>query len=399
MSKLTFDYFHGVEAEQFAFYRIPKTLFTNDYFRNLSSDAKVLYGLMLDRMSLSVKNRWLDQENRVYIIFTLEEIQKYMNCGKDKGVKMLAELDTVKGIGLIERVRQGQGRPALIYIKNFVIQEQEEQPKNPAYETDLDTSLPHTDPASESSLEQPPDPDLSGGLDQGTESGEIQTSEKPKSRVLENRSQEVQNAEVKSSEKPKSRVRKNRSAEFGKSAVTKTEYNKTDSNNINTLSKALEKKENQDSRGKLRPESVLGFENTFEMEMVDRFISLKIQEAKGKGIPPDPHLPQSELQKNTWAIPLYQLLAAGWTERQLRLALDYALTDPFWQTHITNTRKFREKIRILYDKASLPEISGQTMPKTQNGPAKNRFNNFTGRDYDMDKLEEQLLYVTPKVEE
>lgn len=387
MSKLTFDYFHGVEAEQFAFYRIPKTLFTNDYFRSLSSDAKVLYGLMLDRMSLSVKNRWLDQENRVYIIFTLEEIQKYMNCGKDKGVKMLAELDTVKGIGLIERVRQGQGRPALIYIKNFVIQEQEEQPKNPAYETDLDTSLPHTvhtDPASESSLEQPPDPDLSGGLDQGTGAGEIQTSEKPKSRVLE---------------RPKSRVLESRSQEFGKSAVTKTEYNKTDSNNINTLSKASEKKENQGSRGKLCPESVLGFENTFEMEMVERFIALKIQEAKGKEIPPDPHLPQSELQKNTWAIPLYQLLAAGWTEGQLRLALDYALTDPFWQTHITNTRKFREKIRILYDKASLQEISGQTMPKTQNGPAKNRFNNFTGRDYDMDKLEEQLLYVTSKVEE
>lgn len=69
---VTFDYFHGYESEQFAFYRIPKVLFTDDYFRNLSSDAKVLYGLMLDRMALSMKNRWIDEENRVYIIFSLE---------------------------------------------------------------------------------------------------------------------------------------------------------------------------------------------------------------------------------------------------------------------------------------------------------------------------------------
>lgn len=104
MSKQTisFDYFHGCESEQFTFYRIPKVLFTNDYFKGLSSDAKVLYGLMLDRMALSVKNHWIDDKDRVYIIFTLEQVMEYMNCGKDKGVKILAELDTEKGIGLIE---------------------------------------------------------------------------------------------------------------------------------------------------------------------------------------------------------------------------------------------------------------------------------------------------------
>ena len=83
---VTFDYFHGYESEQFAFYRIPKVLFTDDYFRNLSSDAKVLYGLMLDRMALSMKNRWIDEENRVYIIFSLEQVMMYMNCGRDKGM-------------------------------------------------------------------------------------------------------------------------------------------------------------------------------------------------------------------------------------------------------------------------------------------------------------------------
>ena len=81
-----FDYFHGYESEQFAFYRIPKVLFTDDYFKDLSSDAKVLYGLMLDRMSLSIKNNWIDEEDRVYIIFTLEQVMQYMNCGKDKDV-------------------------------------------------------------------------------------------------------------------------------------------------------------------------------------------------------------------------------------------------------------------------------------------------------------------------
>ncbi len=105
-----FDYFHGYESEQFAFYRIPKVLFTDDYFKDLSSDAKVLYGLMLDRMSLSIKNNWIDEEDRVYIIFTLEQVMQYMNCGRDKGMKTLAELDTKKGIGLIERVKQGFGK-------------------------------------------------------------------------------------------------------------------------------------------------------------------------------------------------------------------------------------------------------------------------------------------------
>lgn len=125
MSKQTvsFDYFHGCESEQFAFCRIPKVLFTNDYFRGLSSDAKVLYGLMLDRMALSVRNHWIDDRDRVYIIFTLEQVMEYMNCGKDKGVKILAELDTEKGIGLIERVKRGLGKPTIIYVKSFLMKE------------------------------------------------------------------------------------------------------------------------------------------------------------------------------------------------------------------------------------------------------------------------------------
>lgn len=128
-----FDYFHDYESEQFAFYRIPKVLFTDDYFRNLSSDAKVLYGLMLDRMALSIKNKWVDEDGRVYIIFTLEQVMQYMNCGKDKGVKIMAELDTDKGIGLIQRVKRGLGKPTIIYVKSFIIKEKSEKKQQPEY--------------------------------------------------------------------------------------------------------------------------------------------------------------------------------------------------------------------------------------------------------------------------
>lgn len=106
---VSFFYFYGEESEQFSFYRIPRLLITGAQFKNLSTDAKLLYGLLLDRMSLSAKNGWYDEQGRVYIYYTLEEIMSDMNCGKDKGVKLLSELDTNRGIGLIERVKQGQG--------------------------------------------------------------------------------------------------------------------------------------------------------------------------------------------------------------------------------------------------------------------------------------------------
>jgi hypothetical protein len=119
MNKQTiqFDYYYGNESEQFSFYRIPKALISNEYFRPMSLDAKMLYGLMLDRMSLSVKNGWADDENRIFIYFTIIDAQENMNCKSEKAVKLFGELER---FGLIERIRQGQGRPAKIYIKNFV---------------------------------------------------------------------------------------------------------------------------------------------------------------------------------------------------------------------------------------------------------------------------------------
>ena len=130
MRNINADYYYGVEAEQFSFYRMPKLLITDERFKYLSNDAKLLYGLMLDRMSLSMSNHWLDKENRVYIIYTAEQIMQDMNCSNNKCAKILAELDSKKGIGLIERHKRGLGKPDIIYVKNFITLEVEEVNNN-----------------------------------------------------------------------------------------------------------------------------------------------------------------------------------------------------------------------------------------------------------------------------
>ena len=129
---LQLDYYYGIEAEQFSFYRVPRLLIKDERFKKLSSDAKLLYGLMLDRMSLSMKNEWFDDENRAYIIYTIDSIMEDLGCAKEKAVKVLAELDSVKGIGLVEKVRRGLGKPDIIYVKNFASITEQTDEKEPA---------------------------------------------------------------------------------------------------------------------------------------------------------------------------------------------------------------------------------------------------------------------------
>ena len=93
-NRSSFPYYYGCEGEQFSFYRIPKLLMTSEHFRKLSTDAKLLYGLMLDRMSLSMKNHWLDDQGRVYIFFPVEEVMQMLHCKSEKATKLLAELDS-----------------------------------------------------------------------------------------------------------------------------------------------------------------------------------------------------------------------------------------------------------------------------------------------------------------
>jgi len=112
-------YFTGDESYQFSFIRLPRKLMIDPRFAELSTDAKVLYCLFLDRMGISVKNDWKDEVGRIYIHYSLAEIQKDLQCSHGKAVKLLAALDNKTGVGLIERVKRGQGRPTRIYVKQF----------------------------------------------------------------------------------------------------------------------------------------------------------------------------------------------------------------------------------------------------------------------------------------
>ena len=127
------DYFYGQSSELFSFYRIPKLLFQDSRFQPLSTDAKTLYGILLDRMSLSARNGWLDKAGRVFIIYTVQEVQDSLGCADKKATKLLRELEEY---GLIERKRRGLGKPDLIYVKNF----SSESSKTPYMNRDNDDS-------------------------------------------------------------------------------------------------------------------------------------------------------------------------------------------------------------------------------------------------------------------
>lgn len=130
---MSFDYFYGEQSEQFVFYRIPKVFYTDSRFRQLSRDARTLYGLLLDRVSLSAKNGWYDEKGRVYIIYTLQSAMSALSISDKTATKLFVELEN---IGLIERKRQGQGKPIIIYVKNFMDSEFLRLQKSKAYESE-----------------------------------------------------------------------------------------------------------------------------------------------------------------------------------------------------------------------------------------------------------------------
>jgi len=116
------DYICDDETVQFAFFKMPRQLFDNPHFKSLSTDTKLLYSMLLNRMSLSAKNGWYDNTGRVYIYYTVREVCLDLGCGRNKAMRLLSELDTVKGIGLIERIKQGQGKPDKIFVKRITSQ-------------------------------------------------------------------------------------------------------------------------------------------------------------------------------------------------------------------------------------------------------------------------------------
>ncbi len=216
MQELQFDYYRGMEAEQYTFYRIPKVLFTAECFKALSCEAKVLYGLLLDRMSLSIKNRWFDEEDRVYIIFTVEDVMELLNCSRQKAIKNLAELDSEKGIGLIEKKRLGLGKPNVIYVKNFIIKESPEQEeKEPENAGNTQKYENHTSRSMENELPEVPKSYF--------KEYENQTSGSMKNRLLE-----VPESNFKKCENHTSRSMENRLLEVPKSYSNNTDINNTD---------------------------------------------------------------------------------------------------------------------------------------------------------------------------
>lgn len=197
MISFVFDYHYGLEAEQYAFYRLPKILMSDPYFKMLSLEAKVLYGMMMDRLILSAKNGWKDEEGRIYIYFTIDDICENLTCGKDKAVKALKELE--KDVGLIERKKQGQGKPTRIFVKNFTR----------IIEDDIGETVPDFGKV------------------------EVKDTENHKSRVLKIRSLEYDKSEVKSSENQEPRLLENGTPDFGKTERNNTENIKTDYSKTN----------------------------------------------------------------------------------------------------------------------------------------------------------------------
>ncbi len=199
-----FDYYYGLEAEQFSFLRVPKLLIKDKRFKGLSSDAKLLYGLMLDRMALSQKNEWFDAENRAYIYYTIDEIMEDLDCARATCIKIVSELDSKKGIGLIEKKRQGLGKPDKIYVKNFVIS---------------DNGSPDEKP------------------NEADDSTEVQNLDFKKynktSGSSENELQEIKTADSLKSEKQISESSKNELQEIQKMNASNTDINNTDINNNN----------------------------------------------------------------------------------------------------------------------------------------------------------------------
>lgn len=183
---LKFDYYYGVEAEQFSFYRVPRLLIKDERFKGLSSDAKLLYSLMLDRMSLSMKNGWLDDENRAYIIYTVDNMMEDLGCAKATCAKVIKELDSDNGIGLIEKKRRGLGKPDIIYVKNFAAVS-DINPENTAANADKSTEVQNLNFKKFNNY-------TSGSSE--TEPQEVQNTDLQKFKIQTSRSSETELAEV-----------------------------------------------------------------------------------------------------------------------------------------------------------------------------------------------------------
>lgn len=183
-----FEYFSSVGIEKFTFYRLPKALFTNPVFKDLSCESKILYGLLLDRASISKKNRWIDEKNHVYVHMQQTEVQEMLSIGKGKTVTIFKELES---IGLIIRKKLGQGNPTRIYVMNFssVVSDSIDKDLSAYNSDDFETSAQNNETEVLTSKNRKSETfDRAETFDQNSET-EVLTSKKQKSALSKNRSQ------------------------------------------------------------------------------------------------------------------------------------------------------------------------------------------------------------------
>lgn len=116
------DYHYGRQALQYAMVEIPLLMFIDEAFEPLSIEAKVVYGLLLQRIKMANRNGWRDEEGRLYVIYPLDQMSKDIGLSTRTISSSLKQLEA---IGIIDIVIRGQGRPNIYYVKNFIYKDEE----------------------------------------------------------------------------------------------------------------------------------------------------------------------------------------------------------------------------------------------------------------------------------
>ena len=258
MSNPEFEYFYGNETEQYIFFSVPQLLFTGEIFKYLSCESKLLYSFLLDRTGLSRKNGWYEEDGKIFVYFKQSELCERLNIGKEKAIKVFNELDAAKkGIGLIERKKQGQGKPTKIYVKNFAkLVSNTIETSTSNSEIFVAENLTSENPKSEKS---PADVLTSENPKSEKSHTEVLTSENPKS---EQNHTEVRNkTELQTSENPTSGIPECRSLKVGKSDLLPINHT-----NISILSESYQSNQSGSHREpKSEPKS-----ESMSIDMIDR---------------------------------------------------------------------------------------------------------------------------------
>ena len=203
---MEFNYYYGTQADQYTFLRIPKSIITGKVFAGLSIPAKLLYGLLLDRMSLSMKNKWLDEENRVYIIYQIKEIMADLSLSEKMAIKHLKELEE---FGLVEKRRRGFGLPSILYVKSFIVPDEAEKEQEKINENDSNQEKSEQKNTSQAQK-----------TSRTVEMGSSRTADLERTRTAQKEGQEL----------PTGCALKNK-ADMSNNYISNTKINKTKSNN------------------------------------------------------------------------------------------------------------------------------------------------------------------------